>query len=394
MQVIPTCGIKKRSILAKVITECSAIIVDEAPMTHKAAYEAVHRTLQDIRGNTLSFGGLPTLLCGDFRQILPVVKNGTQANVIDAALKQSYLWNDVTTVHLQTNLRALLTNNSDAAEYSKFLLSIGDDTYPITDPPNIITLPDTAANATSTQQLIQSIFKDLPQHTHDNKWTLERVILAPLNEMVDTINHQILATIPTPDIVYKSFDTTLTTEEAVHFPVEFLNSLNIAGLPQHRLILKKGCPVIVLRSIDPPNITRCRVHACSSKVIEVVILHGPAAGKHAFIPRIPLVPSTTDLPFQFKRLQFPLRLCYAMTINKAQGQTFTTIGVDLTTPVFSHGMLYVALSRVGSATGLHVYAPEKKHRIQRGSMKVKNHTAKITTPKSRPWDGYYASLSI
>ena len=37
-----------------------------------------------------------------------------------------------------------------------------------------------------------------------------------------------------------------------------------------------------------------------------------------------------------------------MTINKSQGQTFKAVGVDLTNESFTHGMLYVALSRVGS----------------------------------------------
>ena len=161
------------------------------------------------------------------------------------------------------------------------------------------------------------------------------------------------------EIIYKSFDSTQTVEEAMHFPVEFLNSVNIAGIPPHKLTLKIGCPVMVLRSLDPPNITngtRCRVRACHANVIEVIILHGPASGKVAFIPQIPLIPSTADIPFQFKRLQFPLRLCFAMTINKAQGQTFSAIGLDLTTAIFSHGMLlYVALSRVGKPSGIIIY---------------------------------------
>src|SRR5436190_22794492 len=62
-----------------------------------------------------------------------------------------------------------------------------------------------------------------------------------------------------------------------------------------------------------------------------------------FIPRIPLASSSTaDLPFDFQRTQFPLRLAFAMTINKAQGQTLRHVGLCLTEPVFTHGQLYVA----------------------------------------------------
>jgi hypothetical protein len=62
--------------------------------------------------------------------------------------------------------------------------------------------------------------------------------------------------------------------------------------------------------------------------------------------------------FTLSRKQFPVRVCFAMTINKSQGQSFNTVGVDLRTPVFSHGQFYVAMSRVSDPSGLHVLLPE------------------------------------
>ena len=88
---------KKGTAITRVMNEAKAIIVDEAPMTHRAVYEAIDRTLQDICGNSKPFGGIPVMFCGDFRQILPVVKQGTRANIVDATLKRSPLWRNITT---------------------------------------------------------------------------------------------------------------------------------------------------------------------------------------------------------------------------------------------------------------------------------------------------------
>nr|XP_026489787.1 uncharacterized protein LOC113396171 [Vanessa tameamea] len=122
---------------------------------------------------------------------------------------------------------------------------------------------------------------------------------------------------------YKSIDTVTNIEDEEHYPQEFLNSLNPAGLPPHEVSLKVGTPIMFLRNLRPPNMfngTRLLIKELKDNLIVAkIIITGPAAGELAHIPRIPMIP--TDLPIPFKRLQFPVKICFALTIKKSQGQT-------------------------------------------------------------------------
>ena len=129
-----------------------------------------------------------------------------------------------------------------------------------------------------------------------------------------------------------------------------MNSLNVNGLPLHKLELKDDALVTLLRNLDVEaglcNETSLKVININSKVL-VQITNGSHTGDFAFIPRINLTLTDTNLPFKLIRRQFPVKLCFAMTINKAQGQSINNLAVYLPTPVFGHGQLYVALSRAG-----------------------------------------------
>jgi ATP-dependent DNA helicase PIF1 len=89
-----------------------------------------------------------------------------------------------------------------------------------------------------------------------------------------------------------------------------------------------------------------------------VVSQGAHYGNSHCIPRIALYPNDSKTPFQFKRLQFPVRLAFAMSINKSQGQTLDKVGLYIPVPLFAHGHLYVALSRTRSgASGIVLYDP-------------------------------------
>jgi ATP-dependent DNA helicase PIF1 len=112
------------------------------------------------------------------------------------------------------------------------------------------------------------------------------------------------------------------------------------------------------RDVQIGTMTYVCFHCRAPNVIEATIINNKYKGEDVLIPRIPMIPS--DLPFTFKRLQFPVRLAFAMTINKAQGQSLQVAGLNLENPCFSHGQLYVACSRVGTPRSLYVYTPNQK----------------------------------
>ncbi|XP_067945211.1 ATP-dependent DNA helicase PIF1-like [Watersipora subatra] len=195
-------------------------------------------------------------------------------------------------------------------------------------------------------------------HCVEHQWLKERVILAPKNDTVDHINQLLLEKIPGTTTSFLSIDCVVEENDSVNYPTEFLNSLQLASMPPHNLQLCVGAPVMLLRNLDSPRLcngTRLVIENLSPNLFCATVLTGAAMGEKVFIPRIPLIP--TNVPFQFKRIQFPVRLSFVLTINKSQGQTLKTVGIHLLTPCFSHGQLYVALPRVGSKNGLYILSP-------------------------------------
>ena len=99
------CNIKENSSTAELISSCSLFIVDEITMLNRKAIEAADRTFQWIRNSDKPFGGVIVLFSGDWRQMLPIVRNAGKTEIINATLKSSYLWENVIPLKLTRNMR-------------------------------------------------------------------------------------------------------------------------------------------------------------------------------------------------------------------------------------------------------------------------------------------------
>ncbi|XP_050909661.1 ATP-dependent DNA helicase PIF1-like [Lathyrus oleraceus] len=184
------CGIQKQKDLATIIRVVAAIIWDEAPMTNKNCLEALDRSLQDICSNSAPFGGKVLIMGGDFRQVLPVVRKGTKAQMISAYIVQSHLWNHTKILCLRQNMRSLCDQ-----EFAEFLIQHGDDVEP-TKPDDMVRLPLHIAipweGEHSIQVLIQHIFPNLELHGWDAPYMVQRAILTPTNDDVQKLNDMII----------------------------------------------------------------------------------------------------------------------------------------------------------------------------------------------------------
>jgi hypothetical protein len=356
-----TCSISRSSMRAELLKETALIIWDEALMQHRHLHEAVNRTLKDILDPDKPFGGVPVVFGGDFHQILPVIERGSRPQIVGASLQRSVLWHNIKVLHLKINMR-LNTADLEEREFAKWQLEVGKGGH--TDENGNIELPDHFKCPENTvASLIDSIYPGIYDPAqHSDQYFSERVILASKNDDVDDLNHHLLSKFPGQEQVFHSADSIQNDENGeLLYPPEYLNSINCSGLPLAHLALKVGAPVMVLRNLNMAggvcNGTRGILTRIRNRVLEIRLITGEHAGEKVFIPRIRLQPVEGQLPFTLSRLQFPVRLAFSMTINKSQGQSVRYVGLDLRSPVFTHGQFYVGISRVTSVHNIKAIWP-------------------------------------
>lgn len=346
-----TCNVSGSSNHGKMIRTAQILIWDEVTMASKYALHAIDSLLRDLTSRNIPFGGKVVLITGDFRQTLPIVRHGDRTQILEQCIKRSPLWKYFKQMSLINNLRV----QPDEQEFTKWLLDVGDGRVEskferlkeVTHIPN---------EFLSSGDLVDDMYGTIIDPQDKNIYRCS--ILAPTNREVYDINNMILSKVRGKSRVYYSIDTNESEESEMQnlIPVEFMNSLTPDGLPPNKLTLKIGAVVMLLRNMNLSqglcNGTRLAITKMMNHSLCARIISGRFVGEMILLQRINLSSSLDTLPFKLVRCQFPIRLAYAMTINKSQGQSFDKVGVHLPSPVFSQGQLYVVLSRVRSMKNL------------------------------------------
>ena len=141
-----------------------------------------------------------------------------------------------------------------------------------------------------------------------------------------------------------------------------LISLRSPGIPPHILALKVGVPE---QNLAPgiANGTTLILLRAMERCLENIVAAGPKKDDLFFLPKVPLTPSDGEIPFEFTRCQFPVKLAFGMTINKSQEQTLGVAGIHIYQQCISHDQFYVACSRVLTKENLFICLPPETNVI-------------------------------
>ena len=182
------------------------------------------------------------------------------------------------------------------------------------------------ADTDSLIDLVNTVFPSIETNFNNATWVGRRAIISPSNKEVEEVNLSVIQRLPGQETLLKSLDS--TEEGGADYPPEFLNTVELSGMPPHSLVLKPGCLVMLLRNIDQKgghcNGVKYIVVNIRPHVLELRSVGDCNRGATILLPRIISISKTKSLPFTLRRKQFPVKLAYGITANKV-GHIFFSI---------------------------------------------------------------------
>ncbi len=306
------------------------VIIDEVSMVRSDLMDGIDHALRLNRGRMKTpFGGVQMVFFGDLFQLSPVVENEAR-QLLEERYSSPYFFSAA--VFNDCNIRSIELSTIYRQKDSSFM-----------------ELLNRVRNEEYTEEDLETLNKRTQEDTAPSKKD-ETVILTTTNSLANAINQARLSKLPGKEITYKAAASGKFEESA--YPADpFLR-------------LKKGAQVILIKN-DPAkqwvNGTLAKVVGLSNDSILVDI-----NGRTCDVP----VVKWQKIEYSYNEdkdkiedevvgafAQYPIKLAWAITIHKSQGQTFDKVMIDLGNGAFTHGQLYVALSRCTCLDGIRLKRP-------------------------------------
>jgi hypothetical protein len=213
------------------LAAAAVLLWDEASMVSDVVADCVNRSFQDILQCALPFGGMPVIFIGDYRQLLPVIKQGRGEH---HTLQVCSWWPEVVILQLKRNWRA------HQADWLQLLEDVGMGRI------DRVQVPVAAARQ-DLDEVIRHVWPD------PSDVTVQKAVLTLTLECAAAVNSRIIGALPGLTVHAASIDEFVDCKEPDVYPEEFVRGLTMSGVAPGNLLLKVGALYIIMRNIDHRN---------------------------------------------------------------------------------------------------------------------------------------------
>ena len=312
-----------------IIGKLDAVVIDEVSMVRADLMDGIDYALRLNRGEMKKpFGGVQMIFFGDLFQLPPVVDKAAK-ELLDEQYPSPYFFS--AKVFHDSSLKHIELTRIYRQKDKKFI--------------ELLTRLRNKEHTDHDLRLLNGRHrKNIPQSGNTT------VILTTTNSIAGAVNEDRLAELPGKEYSYEG---------------DISGDIQESAYPTNAsLHLKKGAQVILIKN-DPDkqwvNGTIARIASLSHTVIKVEIDGQICEVKRVKWQKIEYSYNEDDDKIEEDVVgafeQYPIKLAWAITIHKSQGQTFDKIIVDLGRGAFTHGQVYVALSRCSSLEGITLKRP-------------------------------------
>lgn len=322
-----------------VINNLDIMIIDEISTVRSDLFNAIDRSLKQIRNNKLPFGGVQLIVVGDLYQLPPIV--GWKENIKRGSTMKSE--REV----LQELYRGFYFFNSDAFRNGQFDIISLNHIFRQLEGSFREILKSIRMNRTSGN--VRNALYQLVSDRNSYEASRTHTVLSPTNERVDKINKQRLDELPS-DLEKFVADIKGEFGKTLHPLDEELN-------------LKVGAKVMLTRNDPEGRWVNGTTGEISRFEEDHVVVKNDQNSLLLHVERVTWENSIFELNKKVNKIvlktigtftQFPLKLAYAITIHKSQGLTLDRVYVDFGNGMFAHGQTYVAFSRARTMEGLEI----------------------------------------